>query len=101
MQLRAYHSSPSRTIGIHSLLLLSLGEMFNTPILVWLLIHVPLAVLEGALVGVTVGFLARVKPELLAGFTNQENVLEFLKPATCDKQQSLQTSAPGGSPGAK
>jgi ABC-type Co2+ transport system permease subunit len=55
------------TIALHTYLLLALGEMPPATVLVWMLLHLPLAVIEGIIVGVTVGFLARVKPELLNG----------------------------------
>jgi cobalt/nickel transport system permease protein len=41
---------------------------WHSLVLVVFLIHLPLAVLEGVILGFTVGFLARVKPEMLVGY---------------------------------
>ncbi len=41
---------------------------WHSMVLVVFLIHLPLAVLEGVILGFTVGFLARVKPEMLFGY---------------------------------
>jgi cobalt/nickel transport system permease protein len=45
---------------------------WSSLVLLTFIIHLPLAVLEGAILGFTVGFLARVKPEML-GWTAAEN----------------------------
>ena len=43
------------------------GEAWGTFVNVMLLVHLPLALLEAGIVGLTVGFLTRVQPELLSG----------------------------------
>ena len=54
------------TVGLNALALLAGGrEDFRFQVLVTLLVHLPLAVVEGVVLGFTVGFLARVKPEML------------------------------------
>jgi cobalt/nickel transport system permease protein len=54
------------TIALNALALLLGGEAdFRTPVLVSVVLHLPLAVVEGVVVGFAVGFLARVKPEML------------------------------------
>ncbi len=62
------------TVGLSACVLLGSGAMFRGPVLVWLAIHVPLAGLEGILVGFTVGFLAKVKPELLQASNDAHHV---------------------------
>jgi cobalt/nickel transport system permease protein len=41
---------------------------WNTLVLITFVVHLPLAVVEGIILGFTVGFLARVKPQLLCGY---------------------------------
>jgi cobalt/nickel transport system permease protein len=54
------------TIALNCLVLLLGGETdWTVPVLVLIVLHLPLAVLEGVVVGFAVGFLARVKPEML------------------------------------
>ncbi len=54
------------TIALNALVLLAGGETdWSTTVLLLIVLHLPLAVLEGVVVGFAVGFLARVKPELL------------------------------------
>jgi ABC-type Co2+ transport system permease subunit len=54
------------TIGLNCLVLLLGGETdWSTTVLLLIVLHLPLAVLEGVVVGFAVGFLARVKPEML------------------------------------
>jgi cobalt/nickel transport system permease protein len=54
------------TVALNLLALLWGGETdWRTPALIMLVVHLPIAVIEGVVVGFTVGFLARVKPELL------------------------------------
>lgn len=54
------------TVVLHCLVLILGGqENWELWALIDLIVHLPLAVLEGVIVGFTVGFLARVKPELL------------------------------------
>jgi cobalt/nickel transport system permease protein len=54
------------TILLHSLaLVLGGGKDLYSVALLAFIIHLPLAVLEGAILGFAVGFLARVKPEML------------------------------------
>jgi cobalt/nickel transport system permease protein len=54
------------TIALHGAVL-TLGSVadLTLPALVSVVVHLPLAVLEGVVLGFVVGFLARVKPELL------------------------------------
>jgi len=60
------------TIVLTTLALILGGrENWYSLALLTLIIHLPLAVLEGAILGFTVGFLARVKPEML-GWTAPE-----------------------------
>jgi cobalt/nickel transport system permease protein len=60
------------TILLHTLaLVLGGGKDLYSVALLTLIIHLPLAVLEGAILGFAVGFLARVKPEML-GWTAPE-----------------------------
>jgi cobalt/nickel transport system permease protein len=54
------------TIALNCAVLLAGGETdWSVPVRVLIVLYLPLAVLEGVVVGFTVGFLARVKPELL------------------------------------
>lgn len=54
------------TVGLNFLVLVWGGETnFFVPALIVALTHLPLAVVEGVVVGCTVGFLARVKPAML------------------------------------
>jgi ABC-type Co2+ transport system permease subunit len=54
------------TVGLNIAVLLAGGERFwREPILLEMVAAVPLAVIEGLVVGSTVAFLARVKPEML------------------------------------
>jgi cobalt/nickel transport system permease protein len=54
------------TVALNCLVLLAGGEQnWQTPALILLVAHLPLAVLEGVVLGFTVGFLARVKPAML------------------------------------
>lgn len=54
------------TVALNCLVLLAGGEQnWQTPALILLIAHLPLAVLEGVVLGFTVGFLARVKPAML------------------------------------
>lgn len=55
------------TVALNCLVLLLGGETdWLTPALILVVVHLPLAAVEGVIVGFTVAFLARVKPELLA-----------------------------------
>ncbi len=58
------------TLALHAITLLWGGaeDWHNLVVLVFV-VHLPIAVLEGIVLGFTVGFLAHVKPELLAGDT--------------------------------
>jgi cobalt/nickel transport system permease protein len=57
------------TILLNGLVLLWGGmENWNMLVLLTFVIHLPLAVVEGIILGFTVGFLARVKPQLLHGY---------------------------------
>lgn len=53
------------SLALQSLLIWFAGEHHSVPAIFWFGAHLPLAALEGAIVAVTVGFLVRVKPELL------------------------------------
>jgi hypothetical protein len=53
------------TAALAGLVLVLEGERWQTYAVVVFLAHLPLAVLEGLVLGVTVSFLARVKPELV------------------------------------
>ncbi|HZT79169.1 MAG TPA: energy-coupling factor ABC transporter permease [Gemmataceae bacterium] len=60
------------TILLHTVVLIFGGrERWYSLALLTFIIHLPLAVLEGAILGFAVGFLARVKPEML-GWTAPE-----------------------------
>src|SRR5262249_60519719 len=53
-------------IALNCLVLLLGGETdWSMTVLLLIVLHLPLAVLEGVVVGFAVGFLARVKPEML------------------------------------
>jgi cobalt/nickel transport system permease protein len=55
------------TILLHGLVLMWGGEAdWHEMVLLTVIVHLPLAVIEGLILGFTVGFLVRVKPELLA-----------------------------------
>jgi ABC-type Co2+ transport system permease subunit len=54
------------TVGLNAFVLILAGETeWQIPALVLVLLHLPFAVVEGVILGFAVGFLARVKPELL------------------------------------
>jgi cobalt/nickel transport system permease protein len=54
------------TVALNSLVLMAGGEQnWQTPAMILLIAHLPLAVLEGVVLGFTVGFLVRVKPAML------------------------------------
>jgi cobalt/nickel transport system permease protein len=61
------------TVFLNGLVLL-LGGLadWHTLVLLTFLVHLPLAVIEGMVLGFTVGFLARVKPELLGWAAEEE-----------------------------
>lgn len=60
------------TVGLHSYVLFLGGEQdWRLWALLAFVLHLPLAVIEGIVLGFTVGFLVRVKPELL-GWTVRE-----------------------------
>jgi ABC-type Co2+ transport system permease subunit len=46
-------------------LLLGGEKVWQVSALVWVIAHLPIAVIEGIILGFTVGFLAKVKPEML------------------------------------
>jgi hypothetical protein len=55
------------TVGLNALVLILAGETeWQVPALVLVLLHMPFAVVEGVILGFAVGFLMRVKPELLS-----------------------------------
>ncbi len=49
-------------------LILGGSKSWHSVVLITILAHLPLAVVEGIILGFTVGFLARVKPEMLLGY---------------------------------
>ena len=54
------------TAALNCVVLLAMGEKtWATPPLVLVILHLPFAVVEGVILGFVVGFLARVKPEML------------------------------------
>jgi len=54
------------TAGLNCVVLIAGGEEnWPTPPLLLVIAHLPIAVVEGVILGFTVGFLARVKPEML------------------------------------
>lgn len=54
------------TLALNCFVLLFGGEVYwQTPALILFVAHMPIAVVEGVVLGFTVGFLARVKPEML------------------------------------
>ncbi len=54
------------TAGLNCVVLLLGGETnWPTPPLFLVIAHLPIAVVEGVILGFAVGFLARVKPEML------------------------------------
>jgi len=54
------------TVALNFVVLLWGGETyFPAPLLIMLVINLPLAVIEGVILGITIGFLMRVKPEML------------------------------------
>jgi cobalt/nickel transport system permease protein len=64
------------TVALNSLVLIGGGaEDWHALALVTWLVHLPLAVLEGFILGFTIGFLARVKPEMLGGPVESEPCL--------------------------
>lgn len=55
------------TVGLNCLVLALGGESDSVAApLVLLVVHLPLAVIEGVVLGITIGFLLRVKPDMLA-----------------------------------
>lgn len=54
------------TVALNGVVLILGGEDVSPKAaLVWVLLHLPVALIEGVVLGFTVGFLARVKPQLL------------------------------------
>jgi ABC-type Co2+ transport system permease subunit len=54
------------TLALSCFVLLVGGEAYwQTPALVWVVAHLPIAVIEGVVLGFTVGYLAKVNPEML------------------------------------
>jgi ABC-type Co2+ transport system permease subunit len=54
------------TVALDCVVLIAGGaEVWHVPALIWVVVHLPVAVVEGVVLGFTVGFLAQVKPELL------------------------------------
>jgi cobalt/nickel transport system permease protein len=63
------------TVGLNCAVLLLAGERFGpvTPLLL-VVLHLPIAVVEGSIVGFTLGFLKKVKPEMLGVCAKQWDV---------------------------
>ncbi len=54
------------TLGLNCGVLIAGGAAYwQTPALVWVVAHLPIAVIEGVVLGFAVGFLAKVKPSML------------------------------------
>lgn len=53
------------TVGLNCLVLMLAGSYWSTTALILVMAHLPLAVVEGVVLGFTVGFLAKVKPAML------------------------------------
>ncbi len=54
------------TVALNCCVLIAGGAYFGpTPPLVLAIVYLPVAAIEGVVIGFTVGFLAKVKPELL------------------------------------
>lgn len=71
------------SVALNCIVLLLGGEQPMAIALILLVIHLPIAVLEGVILGFTVGFLARVKPEMLGiRFTNPRLSTSGTPPAT-------------------
>jgi cobalt/nickel transport system permease protein len=67
------------TVGLNALALLAGGrEDFRFQVLITLVLHLPLAVVEGVVLGFTVGFLARVKPEMLGAVEPPSDAGDFI-----------------------
>jgi cobalt/nickel transport system permease protein len=61
------------TVFLNGLVLLAGGTAdFHTQVLLTVVVHLPLAVIEGIVLGFTVGFLVRVKPEMLGWTIRRE-----------------------------
>jgi ABC-type Co2+ transport system permease subunit len=61
------------TLGCYCVVLIFGSEHdFRVPVLLTLLLHMPIVAVEGTILGFTVGYLARVKPELLGEPTPEE-----------------------------
>lgn len=54
------------TLALNCVVLIAGGASYwQTPALIWMVAHLPIAVIEGVVLGFAVGFLARVKPAML------------------------------------
>ena len=51
------------------------AEDWHTTVLVLFIAHMPIALAEGVILGFAVGFLARVKPEMLGGLSDDGDYL--------------------------
>jgi cobalt/nickel transport system permease protein len=59
------------TLGLNCFVLVEGGAAYwQTPALIWVIAHLPIAVIEGVVLGFAVGFLAKVKPEMLGIASN-------------------------------
>jgi ABC-type Co2+ transport system permease subunit len=57
------------TVGLDCAVLMAANSYWGPPALLFTLFHLPLAVLEGIILGFSLGFLAKVKPEMLGRTT--------------------------------
>jgi len=71
------------TLGLNCFVLLVGGAAYwQTPALVWVIAHLPIAVIEGIILGFTLSFLAKVKPAMLEGREARDE-----RPKTRDEQE--------------
>ena len=53
------------TLGLNCFVLIVGGVYWQIPAILWAIAHLPIAVIEGVVLGFCVGFIAKVKPEML------------------------------------
>jgi cobalt/nickel transport system permease protein len=87
------------TVALNCLVLLLGGETdWTMTVLLTIVLHLPLAALEGVVVGFTVGFLARVKPEMLGLLPARDLPPAGLAPAAAPERESDATAIFAGAP---
>ncbi len=74
------------TVLLQSGLLWLSGDEGRMPAFLWFALHVPVALVEGVIVGFMVHYLARVKPELLG---IRSNAAEFGEFASCGEEKAI------------